>query len=46
MYEHVESSRNEPAGISDLPLSLISGMEEKLRAMASELYHFFVMLTR
>ena len=46
MYEHVESNRNEPAGISDLPLSLVSGMEEKLRAMASELYHVLVMLTR
>ena len=46
VYEHVESKRNEPAGISDLPLSLVSGREEKLRAMASELYHVLVMLTR
>ena len=37
--EHVESNRNEPAGISDLLLSLVSGMEEKLRAMVTELYH-------
>ena len=37
--EHVESNRNEPAGISDLPLSLVSGMEEKLRAMVAELHH-------
>ena len=37
--ENVESTRNEPAGISDLPLSLLSGMEEKLRAMVAELYH-------
>ena len=37
--EHVESNRNEPAGTSDLPLSLVSGMEEKLRAMVAELYH-------
>ena len=36
--EHVESNRNEPAGISDLPLSLVSGMQEKLRAMVTELY--------
>ena len=46
MYEHIESKRNEPSGISDLPLSLVSGREEKLRAMASELYHVLVMLTR
>ena len=44
VYDHIESNRNEPAGISDLPLSLVSGIEEKLRAMASELY--LVMLTR
>ena len=37
--EHVESNRNEPTGISDLPLSLVSGMEEKLLAMVTELYH-------
>ena len=37
--EHVESNRNEPAGISDLPLSLVSGMEEMLRGMVTELYH-------
>ena len=46
VYDHIESNRNEPAGISDLPLSLVSGIEEKLRAMASELYHVLVMLTR
>ena len=46
VYEHVESKRNEPAGISDLDLSLVSGREDKLRAMASELYHVLVMLTR
>ena len=46
MYEHVESKRNEPAGFSDLDLSLVSGREEKLRAMASELYNVLVMLTR
>ena len=28
MIEHAESNRNEPAGISDLPLSLVSGMEK------------------
>ena len=37
--EHFESKRNEPAGISDLLLSLVSGMEEKLRAKVTELYH-------
>ena len=46
MYDHIESKRNEPAGIGDLPLSLVSGREEKLRVMASELYHVLVMLTR
>ena len=39
VIEHVEANRNEPAGISDLLLSLVSGMEEKLRAMVTELYH-------
>ena len=37
VYDHIESKRNDSAGISDLPLSLVSGREEKLRAMASEL---------
>ena len=46
VYEHIESKRNESAGISDLRLSLVSGREEKLRAMASEFYHVLVMLTR
>ena len=36
VIKHVESNRNEPAGISDLLLSLVSGMEEKLRAMVTE----------
>ena len=36
---------NQPESVT-LPLSLVSGMEEKLRAMASELYHVLVMLTR
>ena len=42
VYNHIESKRNEPAGIGDLPLSLVSGRKEKLRAMASELYHVLV----
>ena len=46
VYEHVESKRDQPAGISDLDLSLVSGREDKLRAMAPELYHVLVMLTR
>ena len=46
VYDHIESKRNEPVGIGDLPLSLVSGREEKLRAMAFEIFHVLVMLTR